>query len=133
MAAIFMSFMGLMFFFFSHQLAGFFTTDAAVRQAAGECVKILAISQPLLAYVMVLAGALRGAGDTKYVLLVTFVGTWGSRVVIGWLLGILLGLGLKGVWTAMVIDNLIRAVMMIVRYRRGKWKTYKLRSEAGTA
>jgi len=128
-----MSFMGLMFFFFSHQLAGFFTTDAAVRQAAGECVKILAISQPLLAYVMVLAGALRGAGDTKYVLLVTFVGTWGSRVVIGWLLGILLGLGLKGVWTAMVIDNLIRAVMMIVRYRRGKWKTYKLRSEAGTA
>jgi putative MATE family efflux protein len=134
MAAIFMSCVGLLFFFFfSHQLAGLFTSDAAVQQAAGECLKIMAISQPFLAYVMVLAGGLRGAGDTKYVLLVTFVGTWGSRVVIAWFLGVYLGFGLKGVWIAMVIDNLIRAAMMIARYRRGEWKSYRLRSEVEVA
>ncbi|HBI56970.1 MAG TPA: MATE family efflux transporter, partial [Firmicutes bacterium] len=49
---------------------------------------------------------------------------------IGWLLGIYLGLGLKGVWLAMVMDNLIRAAMMIARYRKGQWKTIRLRSEA---
>jgi putative MATE family efflux protein len=129
-AAIFMSCVGLMFFFFSYQLAGLFTKDVAVQQAAGECLKIMAISQPFLAYVMVLAGALRGAGDTGYVLLVTLIGTWGSRVAMGWLLGIYFGLGLKGVWLAMVLDNLIRFAMMLTRYRKGQWKTMRLRSEA---
>lgn len=129
-AAIFMSCVGLMFFFFSYQLAGLFTKDVAVQQAAGECLKIMAISQPFLAYVMVLAGALRGAGDTGYVLLVTLIGTWGSRVAMGWLLGIYFGLGLKGVWLAMVLDNLIRFAMMLTRYRKGQWKTRRLRSEA---
>lgn len=129
LAAIFMSCVGLVFFFFSYQLAGLFTGDIAVQEAAGECLQMMAISQPFLAYVMVLAGALRGAGDTKYVMLVTLIGTWGSRVVIGWLLGIFLGIGLKGVWLAMIIDNLVRAAMMIVRYQRGKWQGFKLRSE----
>jgi len=132
-AAVFMSVVGLCFFFFSHQIAGFFTTDVAVQAAAGENLKIMAISQPFLAYVMVLAGALRGAGDTKYVMFVTLVGTWGSRVVMGWFLGIFLGLGLRGVWIAMVLDNLIRAAMMIARYRTGIWKTIRVRTVAESA
>lgn len=133
MAAVFMSCVGVCFYFFSHQIAGFFTADTAVQLAAGDNLKILAISQPFLAYVMVLAGALRGAGDTKFVMYVTLVGTWGSRVLMGWFLGIYLGLGLRGVWIAMVLDNLTRAAMMIVRYRGGMWKTIRVRAEANTA
>lgn len=133
MAAVFMACVGLAFFFFSHEIAGFFTSDSAVQLAAGDNLKIMAISQPFLAYVMVLAGALRGAGDTKFVLLVTLVGTWGSRVVMGWFLGIFLGLGLRGVWMAMVLDNLVRAAMMIGRYRAGQWKNIRVRTVARTA
>lgn len=130
LAAIFMSCVGLLFFFFSQQLAGLFTEDPAVRKAAGECLQMMAFSQPFLAYVMVLAGALRGAGDTKYVMVVTLISTWGSRVVIGWLLGIVLGLGLRGVWLAMILDNLVRAAMMAHRYHKDRWQTLKLRSES---
>lgn len=133
MAAVFMGIVGLCFFFFSHQIAGFFTDDVAVQAAAGDNLKILAISQPFLAYVMVMAGALRGAGDTTFVMLVTLIGTWGSRVFVAWFLGIFLGLGLRGVWIAMIIDNLSRAVMMIARYRAGKWKSIKVRSVSETA
>lgn len=133
MAAVFMSCVGLAFFFFSHQIAGFFTSDPAVQLAAGDNLKIMAISQPFLAYVMVLAGALRGAGDTKFVMWVTLIGTWGSRVVIAWFLGIYLGLGLRGVWLAMVTDNLIRAAMMVTRYRKGHWKTIRVRMISETA
>ena len=82
---------------------------------------------------MVMAGALRGAGDTTFVMLVTLIGTWGSRVFVAWFLGIFLGLGLRGVWIAMIIDNLSRAVMMIARYRAGKWKSIKVRSVSETA
>jgi len=133
MAAVFMSIVGVLFFFFSHQIAGFFTADAAVQLAAGQNLKIMAISQPFLAYVMVLGGALRGAGDTKWVMFVTLVGTWGSRVVMGWFLGIFLGLGLRGVWIAMVLDNLIRAAMLVARFRGGYWKTIRVRSVAKSA
>jgi len=133
MAAVFMTCVGLAFFFFSRPIAGIFTSDPAAQLAAGENLKILAISQPFLAYVMVLAGALRGAGDTGYVMLVTLIGTWGSRVVMGWFLGIFLGLGLRGVWIAMVLDNLIRAALLIARYRSGSWKTIRVRSVSQTA
>lgn len=129
LAAVLMSLVGMMFFFFSRPLAGLFTEDVAVRQAAAECLQMMAFSQPFLAYVMVLAGALRGAGDTKYVMIVTLIGTWGSRVIIGWFLGVFCGIGLKGVWLAMILDNLIRAAMMITRYHKGKWQTLKLHSE----
>ena len=132
LAAILMSGVGLIFYFFSYPLTGLFTKDVAVHLAAGECLKIMAFSQPFLAYVMVLAGALRGAGDTTYVMVVTLIGTWGSRVVIGWILGIYFGIGLKGVWIAMILDNLLRAAMMITRYHKGKWQTLRLRSEKGT-
>lgn len=133
LATVLMFIVGLGFFFFSHEIASIFTDDTAVQAAAAANLKILAISQPFLAYVMVLAGALRGAGDTKFVMLVTLIGTWGSRVVVSWFLGIFLGLGLRGVWIAMVVDNLVRATMMIARYRVGKWKTIKVKSVSETA
>lgn len=128
MAAVFMSCVGVLFFVASHQIAGLFTIDPAVQLAAGQNLKIMAISQPFMAYVMVLAGALRGAGDTKWVMLVTLVGTWGSRVVMGWFLGIYLGLGLRGVWIAMVLDNFIRAIMLVARFRSGQWKTINVQT-----
>ena len=121
-----MSLVGLVFFVASYPLASVFTNDAAVIQASGANLRLLAISQPALAFVMTLAGALRGAGDTRWVMWVTMIGTWGSRVVIGWFLGIYLGLGLAGVWTAMVLDNLIRAVLLTARYRGGHWKHLKV-------
>ena len=133
LAAVFMTCVGVLFFVASHQIAGVFTTDPAVQLAAGENLKILAISQPALAFVMVLAGALRGAGDTKWVMFVTLVGTWGSRVAMGWFLGIYLGHGLTGVWIAMVLDNLIRAAMLVTRFRGGQWKYIKVRAEAKSA
>lgn len=128
LAAIFMGTVGLCFYFFSNQIAGLFTNDPAVIMAAGNNLKIMAISQPFMAYVMVMAGALRGAGDTKFVMLVTMIGTWGNRIVVAWFLGVFLGLGLRGVWVAMLIDNLTRAAAMILRYRAGGWKTIRIRT-----
>lgn len=133
MAAVFMSCVGLLFFFASYPLAGLFTSDLAVQQAAGANLRLLAVTQPAMSLVMVLAGALRGAGDTKWVLFITMAGTWGSRAAIGWFLGIYLGLGLTGIWTAMLLDNVIRAVLMTARYRSGQWKHLKLTAKEAIA
>jgi Na+-driven multidrug efflux pump len=86
----------------------------------------MAFSQPFLAISMVFASALRGAGDTRATLVVTFAGIWLVRVTLGYVLGIFLGLGLFGMWIAWFSDWFVRAVLVTLRFRTGKWKTLRV-------
>jgi len=90
------------------------------------CLTFIAFGQPLLAVSVVLASALRGAGDTRATLVVTFAGIWLMRVACGYVLGILLGLGLFGMWVAWFSDFAVRAVLVALRFRTGKWKTLRV-------
>ena len=54
-----------MFFFFGRQIAGIYTNDAEVILLAAGCLKIIALMQPMQSTQFILAGALRGAGDTR--------------------------------------------------------------------
>ena len=79
------------------------------RPTVGEmCLTFISVAQPLQATSIVLASALRGAGDTRATLVVTFVGIWVVRVGVGYLLGIMLGLGLFGMWLAWYGDFIAR-------------------------
>ena len=40
----------------------------------------------------------------------------------------ILGLGLFGAWLTMVMDQYLRAAIIMLRHRSGKWLTYKQRS-----
>ncbi len=69
-----------------------------------------------------LAGALRGAGDTKWPLYSTLVGVWGFRVVLSYLFVQVLGYGLVGAWVAMAVDQFARSSIILYRFRSNKWK-----------
>jgi putative MATE family efflux protein len=127
----------LVFYFAGARLAGFFTGDIhdPAAMAAGRLLKIVAFSTPPLAVVMVLTGALRGAGDTRWPLVVTFVGliavrlplaclfAWESFQVPGLNITVTgLGLGVAGAWWAMVIDVILRSMLLIYRFWQGSWK-----------
>lgn len=58
---------------------------------------------------------LRAAGDTK-------VTMWICRIVMSYVLGAYMGMGVFGIWVAMVLDWCVRTVFMLYRYRTGKWK-----------
>ena len=60
-----MSFMGLIFFFFPEQIMSIFIDDPMVIRLGVWPLRLVAFSQPMLATMMVFAGALRGAGDTR--------------------------------------------------------------------
>ena len=125
------------FYFAGEWLAGLFTGDVRdpTAMATGKLLKIVAFSTPPLGIVMVLTGALRGAGDTRWPLVVTFVGliavrlplaclfAWESIPVPGLNMAITgLGFGVAGAWWAMVIDVVLRSVLLIYRFGRGSWK-----------
>lgn len=122
MATLIMSAMGILFFSFPKFFVGLFSKDPEVVELASQCLRLVAISQPALAWVMTIAGGLRGVGDTRWVMVITVLGFWGVRVTLAYALAVSAGLGLIGAWIAMVVDLFTRAILLALRFRQGGWK-----------
>lgn len=121
-AMIVMSTFGLLFFIMPQFLVSLFTNDKDVIELSTMALKIVSICQPFSGASMVLAGALRGAGDTKSVLLITYLGIFLIRIPITYLFLDVLNFGLAGAWIVMTIDLVIRSSLAFYIFRRGKWK-----------
>ena len=65
---------------------------------------------------------LRASGDVTYTMIVGVGSMWVFRIVMGIILGRTLGLGVMGVWIAMIVDWAVRSICFCIRYRNGKWK-----------
>lgn len=109
-------------FFFGRQVALLYSNDLAVITQAAIALKIIALVQPSQSTQFVLAGALRGAGDTKWPLYSTIIGVWGFRVLLSYLFVQVLGYGLVGAWVAMAVDQFARSSIILYRFRSNKWK-----------
>ena len=121
-AMMVMSTFGLLFFIIPQFLVSLFTKDKDVIELATMALKIVSICQPFSGASMVLAGALRGAGDTKSVLLITYLGIFLVRIPVTYLFLDVLNFGLAGAWIVMTIDLVIRSSLAFYIFRRGKWK-----------
>jgi Na+-driven multidrug efflux pump len=105
---------------------GLFSEDPEMIQIGAQALIVIAISMPAQAVGQVLAGSLRGAGDTRFPMMATFLGVWIIRLPLGYLLGPVLGWGLPGIYMANVIDSVARALANWLRYRRGAWRTIEV-------
>lgn len=121
------TFMALIFFFFGPQLVGLYSGDPVIIENASKALKIIALVQPFQSSQFILAGALRGAGDTFWPLVATFIGVLLIRVVLSYVFVIIMGYGLMGAWMAVLIDQFVRWIFVYARFRTGKWKHVKIR------
>jgi putative MATE family efflux protein len=112
---------GVMFFVLAAPIASLMNKDAGVVAATVPILKLVAVFQVFLSSSIIYTGALRGAGDTRYPLLFTLATLLLVRLPLGWLLGIGLQLGLIGAWIAVCVDMVIRAILPLARYVRGRW------------
>lgn len=71
-----------------------------------------------------LSNGLRAAGDVKFTMYVSVISTLAVRLLLSYLLGITLQMGVIGIAAAMVCDWIVRAVIFIWRQRSGKWKAF---------
>lgn len=69
-----------------------------------------------------LPATFRASGDAKMCMIISVVSMWIFRVIFSYVLGEYLGMGVFGVWVAMIIDWLVRESCFVIRYRSGKWK-----------
>jgi len=132
---------GIGFFFGAEWLTAQFLGEDN-RQAAEVTVPLLrlvAFTMPSLALTMILTGALRGAGDTRWPILFTFIGFLGIRIPLAYLLawerieipvlGVTIdgyGLGVFGAWCAMAADIGLRSLLVLWRFLHGGWKKAKV-------
>jgi putative MATE family efflux protein len=122
---IFMVALGLVMMGLGEQITDLFVGGEnadEVTHIGGQLLFIFAIAMPGIAISLTLGGALRGAGDTRAVLLIMAGTTWLVRLVPAYLLAITFGLGVPGAWVAAILDINVRALLMFLRFRRGKWK-----------
>jgi putative MATE family efflux protein len=138
-AVIWMGLMGVVFFFFGETLLRVFTDDPRLLDLGGDALKVIAFNQPFLAVAFVLAGALRGAGDVRFPMWVTSIAVWLVRLPVGAFLGLPavcipftdvcvpgLGMGLVGIYMALVVEAAVRGIFMFARFQGGKWQTMKV-------
>lgn len=73
-----------------------------------------------------LSNGLRAAGDVKFTMYVSVISTVAVRLLLSWLLGIVLDMGVMGIALAMVCDWIIRALAFIWREKTGAWKSFQV-------
>ena len=123
-AIIIMTIMGVLVSIFPSAVMGFFTDDQAVINAGAPALRIAGIAMPFLGTSFTFAGGLRGAGDTTSVLFILASCIWGVRVTSAYLLAD--WMGLTGIWVAIGLDFAVRATILWVRFRLGKWKLIQI-------
>ncbi len=68
-------------------------------------------------------GTLRATGDTVYPFVVGVIFQWSVAVGLSYVIGIPLGYGLVGMWIGFALDENIRGIILLRRWRSGKWRT----------
>lgn len=82
-----------------------------------------ATAQP---FAMPLSSGLRAAGDVKFTMYAALGCTLVIRVLFSFVFGVWMGMGVIGITCAMVLDWTVKAVLMALRWRGGKWKNFQL-------
>ncbi len=94
-----------------------------------ECVRYLYISmlsEPFMAFWMILGGALSGAGDTKGLMFIIVSCTWFIRVPLCYLWIVIFGFDASAVWWTMNLSQFATAIFMTRRYWQKKWLQVKI-------
>lgn len=113
---------GALFFLFARPLTGLFINDPAVLEWGVLCVMIAAFEQPTIALTYVFAGALRGAGDTKWPMYVTTFGIWLLRLPLVYLFITVWGFDVTMAWFITAGDFLFRSFILWRRFLENNWK-----------
>ena len=107
---------------FAPQFVGLFVDDQEVIDIGTKLLRIFAIAFPFMGLHASLGGALRGAGDVRYVLGVITVTAWLVRIPVAFLFAMVFGLGAPGAWIGATTENIVRGGLIWQRFRAGAWK-----------
>ena len=105
---------------------GLFNPDAQVIEAGKNALRMMGAGNVFIAVGLILAQALFGAGNSKFVMWAEMLLHFLCLIPISYLFGIVLELGLLGVWAAALLYIVLLACVMSWKFAKGEWKHIKL-------
>ena len=119
--------LALSFVFFGRQIMSLYVGEGPdsgrIIETGALIMRMVAVMLPLQSSQFILAGSLRGAGDTRSIAFITFITVLLVRPGIAGVTVTVLRWGLVGAWIAIILDQALRSLLVLIRYRTGKWKT----------
>ena len=116
----------LFYYVFADQLIWFFDPSGASVTTGASYFRMVAPFYIIMAVSIILSFALNGAGDTKKPMYATLVSMVMIQIPLGYYLPQHFGLGIIGIWIAVIIGIIIQAVLLTMMYRKGSWKRIAL-------
>jgi len=121
-----MSIFGLLIVLAAEPIARFMIDDDEVVRLSVVFIYILGSVQPLMAIEFTLAGALRGAGDTRFPLYTVLAGMLLVRSTLAVTFS-LLDLPVEWIFAALIGDYIVKASLLTWRFHSGRWQRVLLR------
>jgi putative MATE family efflux protein len=122
----FLGTVGVVFVVFAGPIVRLFPGGAEMQAFGTTALRIVGLGFPFYAYGLVLSSAFNGAGDTRTPTLMNLFCFWLWEIPLAWLLAHLIGLGAHGVVVAVAVAFSTLAVVSVVMFRRGHWKTKRV-------
>lgn len=102
-------------------ISGFLSNNGIVINESIRYIYISMLSEPFMAWGVILCGALNGAGDTRSVMMIVTMSMWLVRIPLCYMLGIYFGFGAVAVWWSMNASILVQMIFVTRRYFSKKW------------
>lgn len=123
LAATLMGIIGVAFIALPHTLVGLISDVPVHLATTPPLLRICGFVQVFFATAIVLSSTLRGAGDTRSAMALTYLSTFGVRVpavaaAVLWFEG-----DLRVVWLVLCGDLIVRGLMFATWFARGRWMT----------
>ena len=103
-----------------------FTDIPEVISHSTMYIHFISMAYVLLGYTMVISRALNAAGEVKVVTWLYILMFYIVQIPLAYALGITFNLGSNGVFTAILISEIVLAVACIIVFRKGKWKNTRV-------
>lgn len=124
--AIVMGVMGVLFLVVPHWMVGLVTDKEPLLELAPDLLRICGPVQIFFATAIVLLNAMRGAGDTRTTMILTYFSVFVIRLPLAYVLAIELDYGLKGLWFGLCAELVFRGLIFAARYLHGGWAKVKV-------
>lgn len=112
-------------FCFGREIMALYSGNPQIIDCGAYIMKVVALVQPFQGIQFILAGGLRGAGDTKSTALVSVITIFFLRPLLAAILVFGFHMGLKGAWYAYMADQITRSLLIYLKYMQGKWKVIR--------
>lgn len=118
--------LGVAFILWGRALTGVVSDEPIYLNLVPDLLLVCGLMQVFFAMSMVVRQALRGLGDTTWVFWITTLSSYGIRLPLVWMFGIVWELGLTGIWIGLCGEMVFRAMFFVARFKWGGWARRRL-------